>query len=95
MDEQDDPAKLQRRLAQVTRLSSRVTDQTTVERFKVFADELGQKLQRALVNRRARIAERKIRARAYEIWEQNGRPVGRDEEFWVQAERETEDRLLS
>ena len=26
--------------------------------------------------------------RARELWEQNGRPVGRDVEFWLQAERE-------
>jgi len=29
-----------------------------------------------------------IRARAREIWEESGRPAGRDEEFWFQAERE-------
>jgi hypothetical protein len=29
-----------------------------------------------------------IRTRAREIWEENGRPVGSDEEFWFQAERE-------
>jgi hypothetical protein len=32
--------------------------------------------------------EEDIRHRAYEIWEQNGRPEGRDEEFWHQAESE-------
>jgi hypothetical protein len=26
--------------------------------------------------------------RAHELWEQHGQPVGRDVEFWVQAERE-------
>jgi hypothetical protein len=29
-----------------------------------------------------------IRKRAQEIWEENGRAAGRDEEFWLQAERE-------
>ena len=29
-----------------------------------------------------------IRARAYEIWEQNGRPVGLEKQHWAQAERE-------
>ncbi len=28
-----------------------------------------------------------IRARAYELWEQAGRPEGRDDEFWQQAEQ--------
>ncbi len=30
----------------------------------------------------------KIRARAYEIWNQDGRQDGRDHEYWLQAERE-------
>jgi hypothetical protein len=29
--------------------------------------------------------EERIRERAYHIWESNGRPFGRDEEFWRQA----------
>ncbi len=32
--------------------------------------------------------EDQIRRRAHELWEQNHRPDGRDEEFWHQAERE-------
>ena len=32
--------------------------------------------------------KKEITNRAYEIWEQNGRPEGRDEEFWKQAEKE-------
>jgi hypothetical protein len=32
--------------------------------------------------------EELIRNRALEIWEENGRPAGRDKEFWFQAERE-------
>lgn len=29
-----------------------------------------------------------IRARAHQLWEQAGRPEGREEEFWHKAERE-------
>src|SRR5262245_30707518 len=29
-----------------------------------------------------------IRRRAYQLWEADGRPDGRDEEFWYRAERE-------
>jgi hypothetical protein len=29
-----------------------------------------------------------IKLRAYEIWEQSGRPLGLDKEHWEQAERE-------
>jgi hypothetical protein len=36
----------------------------------------------------ARPSENRVRRRAREIWEENGRPSGRDDEFWFQAERE-------
>jgi len=32
--------------------------------------------------------QERIRARAHELWEQSGRPDGREDEFWYQAERE-------
>ena len=38
-------------------------------------------------------SEDEIRARAYKLWEQAGKPEGREDEFWQQAEqalRETE-----
>jgi hypothetical protein len=58
-------------------------DRETVERIT----ELSEKLQR-----RARVvatpSEKRIRRRAREIWKENDRPVGRDLEFWLEAERE-------
>jgi DUF2934 family protein len=36
----------------------------------------------------AKPTEEQIRQRAQEIWEENHRPDGRDEEFWLQAEKE-------
>jgi hypothetical protein len=36
----------------------------------------------------ARPSEKRLRRRAREIWEENGRPSGRALEFWLQAERE-------
>lgn len=36
----------------------------------------------------ANVTEERIRHRAYELWEQRGRPAGHDAEFWTQAERE-------
>jgi hypothetical protein len=36
----------------------------------------------------AKPTEEQIRQRAQEIWEENHRPVKRDNEFWFQAERE-------
>jgi hypothetical protein len=32
--------------------------------------------------------EEEIRSRAHELWEQAGKPEGRDEEFWHLAEQE-------
>ena len=60
-----------------------VGDWETAQRISMLAEELKQRA-RAL----ARPNENRIRKRAREIWEENGRPTGRDEEFWFQAERE-------
>jgi hypothetical protein len=86
MDEMEDPSDLERKIEQASRIASRVNDPTTYQRLTSWVDELKQKL-------KSRINARKIRVRAHELWEQHGRPVGRDEEFWLQAEREVrEDR---
>jgi hypothetical protein len=34
-----------------------------------------------------------ITSRAYELWEQAGKPEGRDEEFYLQAEKELQEEL--
>jgi hypothetical protein len=36
----------------------------------------------------AKPSSEQITLRAYEIWETNGRPSGRDQEFYQQAEKE-------
>jgi hypothetical protein len=56
-----------------------VGDWETAQRISMLAEELKQ---------RARALAMPNEKRAREIWEENGRPVGRDEEFWFQAERE-------
>ncbi len=35
--------------------------------------------------------EERIRRRAHEIWEREGRPEGREQDHWFQARRETKD----
>jgi len=60
-----------------------IGDHETVRRILALTDELKQRA-RATANPE----EAKIKNRAREIWEENGRPTGRDEEFWFQAERE-------
>jgi len=41
----------------------------------------------------AKPTEEEIRKRAQEIWEENHRPTGRDDEFWFQAEKELNEGL--
>jgi hypothetical protein len=89
MSQDDDPRDLERKIEQTSRIASRINDQTTYQRLMEFADGLSQKLQQIM---RARRLKEKIRARAREIWEQQGRPAGRDVEFWLQAEAELRDR---
>jgi hypothetical protein len=36
-----------------------------------------------------------IQTRAYQLWEEAGRPEGRDQEFWHQAERELTEKMQS
>ena len=36
----------------------------------------------------AKPTEEQIRVRAHELWEQAGKPEGREDEFWHQAEKE-------
>jgi hypothetical protein len=65
------------------RLARWVGDSETVRRIGRLAEELKQQA-RAF----AKPDDVGIRNRAHEIWEENGRPAGRDVEFWLEAERE-------
>ena len=85
MDQIEDPHELEREIERASRLASGITDQTTYQWLKQFVEELRQRLRHLLAGRRAQEA---VRARARELWEINGRPGGRDLEFWLQAERE-------
>jgi|tagenome__1003787_1003787.scaffolds.fasta_scaffold20937582_4 Protein of unknown function (DUF2934) len=85
MDENEDVLELERKLAQASRISSHVPDQTTYERLKAWVEELRQRLRQRQAARRMRD---EITVRARQLWEQNGRPSGRDLEFWLQAESE-------
>lgn len=87
-EQDEDPYELERKIEKASRLVSAVTDQTTYQRLTAWIDELRQKLQKRLAARRSK---EEIRARAFELWEQHGRPAGRDEEFWLQAESELKD----
>ena len=60
-----------------------IDDQETVQQ----ALDLSAKLKRR-ARMIAKPTERRIRRRAKQLWEQAGRPTGRDLEFWLEAERE-------
>jgi hypothetical protein len=40
------------------------------------------------VNAMSQPTEEEIKQRAYEIWERHGKPAGKEDEFWQQAEQE-------
>jgi hypothetical protein len=79
----DDKTYLLLKASKYRKFARWIGDRETVQRILALAEELMQRA-RAMV----KPAEEKIRKRAREIWEENGRPTGRDEEFWLQAERE-------
>jgi len=88
MDQSDDPKELKRKIEQASRIASSLNDPTTVERLTAWTQDLRHRLRQILETSRTK---HKIRARAYELWEQSGRPSGRDHEFWLQAEAEMKD----
>ena len=85
MDEDDDPRELETEIERAKRLATGVGDRTTSQRLWDFVEELKQRLQK---RRAAKRSKDEIAARAREIWEQQGRPAGRDVEFWLQAKAE-------
>ncbi|WP_338832246.1 DUF2934 domain-containing protein [Bradyrhizobium sp. 27S5] len=87
-DEKDNRLGLERELERAKRLAAVTTDRTTYERIRDFAEDVRQRLQR-LVSRRG--GQDEIRARARQLWQEAGRPAGRDLDFWLQAERDLAD----
>ena len=43
MDQSDDPGELERKIEQASRIASRVTDPTTVERLRAWVNDLRQR----------------------------------------------------
>ena len=71
MDQNEDPRELELKIERANRIASRVTDQTTIELLGAWVKELRQKLRQLLDARRTK---HEIKARARELWEQNGCP---------------------
>ena len=74
---------LLRKADKYRRLARWVGDSETVKSVEGLIEELKQ--QARVV---AKPDDVRVRNRAHEIWEENGRPPGRDLEFWLEAERE-------
>ena len=85
MDQSEDPRELERKIEQARRIASTLTDQSTIERLRAWVGELSQRLKQRSAARRV---DEEVKARARELWAQNGCPSGRDVEFWLQAESE-------
>jgi hypothetical protein len=75
---------LQRKLEQTKRFSALAGDLTTRQRLFELRDELIEALEKSPEH----ITDSCVRERAHDVWEQHGCPNGRDEEFWLTAERE-------
>ena len=91
MDETGESEReLERQLAQAKRLAAVTTDLTTYQRLREFAEEVRQRLRYLMSPHRGSFgdAQDEVRARARQLWEDAGRPAGRDLDFWLQAERE-------
>lgn len=70
------------------RFSRWISDGETAQRISALSEQLKRR-----AGALAKPTENRVRRRAREIWEENGRPSGRDEEFWFQAEREFREEL--
>ena len=81
MDQREYVQELDRKIEQASRIASRMNDQTTVKRLLEFVSDLKWR-------RRKRMAREVTQIRAWELWDQAGRPSERDLEFWLQAEGE-------
>ena len=75
------PRELRREAERYRRLVAGVDDRRAIEAITELAaeyDELAAVLDR----------ERRVRRRAYEMWEEQGRPHGRQGDHWITAEAE-------
>jgi Protein of unknown function (DUF2934) len=79
----DERTKIEHQIELATRAAEYFRDETVVQRFRNFADQMRQRLARMLWRP-------KVRARAYELWQQACQPPDRDLEFWFEAERQIE-----
>ncbi|WP_439399246.1 DUF2934 domain-containing protein [Bradyrhizobium sp. PMVTL-01] len=75
---------MKRQLAAANRAMRMIVDEVTIERLRSFA----QTIERKLADIQVGLEKQQTRTRAHQLWEEAGRPEGRDLEFWLRAERE-------
>lgn len=83
MDQNRDVTHLRAKADKYRMLARWVTDPETAARIMELTQELEQR-----ANTMDKPSDEQISKRAREIWEENHRPTGRDDEFWHEAERE-------
>jgi Protein of unknown function (DUF2934) len=76
------PHCLRREAERYRRLATGIDDRRAIEALRELAAEYDE-LAATLLER-----EQSVRRRAYEMWEQQGRPHGRHADHWAAAERE-------
>jgi hypothetical protein len=88
MSGKSDREELRRRLEQAKRAVALLNDPVTTERLLILVRDLQEHLREPAMENPT---EKQIVRRAYELWEQAGRPEGRDQEFYHLAEQELRD----
>ena len=84
MDHRHELRRLEHQLELAHRAAPLISNRTIVDRLEAFAGEISERLRRL----KAESLEEETRRRAHELWQDAGRPAGRDLEFWLRAERE-------
>lgn len=84
MDRGSEFKRLEHQLELADRAIPLIRDSATFDRLQGLACEIRARLARL----RAASLEAETSRRAYELWEEAGRPSGRDLEFWLRAELE-------
>ncbi|MCK1719914.1 DUF2934 domain-containing protein [Bradyrhizobium sp. 141] len=83
MDYRAELLRLQHQVDLASRAIARIGDRTTVRNLESFAKEIKGKLDEL----QAVALHEEIRRRAFGLWQEAGRPEGRDLEFWLRAEQ--------
>jgi hypothetical protein len=83
VDRTSEVARLRTKADKYRMLARLLTDRETVARIMELSKDLED---RAIALEKP--TEDEIRRRAHQIWNENHRPSGRDDEFWLRAERE-------